>query len=369
MRLAVIGTGVIGRLRAETVREHPEVSLVGVADVDRVSAVKVGAENGAPPFGEYRQMIDELSPDGVIISSPVTLHEEMCSYALSRGCHVMVEKPLSNSAEACRRIARAATEAQRTLAVGFNHRFFTAIQYVKGALEASRIGDIDHIRVFGGHDGLHNFRADWMFQSELSGGGCMMDVGLHMTDLTRYIAGEIVSVYGTSTNTMWRVPGSEDNAMVIMKSARGFPVVYQSTWSEWRGFRLSVDVYGTRGMARAFYAPMFNMLITQDRPGAARKRSVEFYPEIVLREKLRGWQSTAKRSFADELREFVLRVRGEPAPNLATGWDGIRANEIAEAVYRSTAEDRVVALTPAPGVSRSAGNSTAALTGDAHATG
>jgi predicted dehydrogenase len=314
-------------------------------------------------------MIDELSPDGVIISSPVTLHEEMCTYAFSRGCHVLVEKPLANSTEACRRIAQAAAEAQRTLAVGFNHRFFAAIQYLKRALEDSRIGEIDHVRVFGGHDGLGNFRADWMFQSQLSGGGCMMDVGLHMTDLTRYLAGEIVSVYGTATNSIWRVPGSEDNAMVIMKTARGFPVVYQSTWSEWRGFRLSVDVYGARGMARAFYAPMFNMLITQEKPGGARRRSVELYPEVILREKLKGWTSTAKLSFAQELEEFLSRVRGDRATSLATGWDGIRANEIAEAVYRSAAEERVITLSPAPGAPRPATEATDRLPGDARVTG
>jgi predicted dehydrogenase len=344
MKLAVIGTGVIGRLRAATVVEHPEANLVGVADIDRVSAVEVASRHRVKAFVDYREMIDTLAPDGVIVSSPVTLHEEMCRHAFERGCHVLVEKPLANSVDSCRKILQTAERAGCTLAVGFNHRFYPAVRYLKRVLADSRIGEMDHVRVFGGHEGLNNFRADWMYQGKLSGGGCMMDIGIHMTDLARFVAGEVTEVYGVASGRIWNVPESEDNAMAIMKTARNVPIIYQATWTEWRGFRWRIDVYGSRGMVRAGYAPMFNLLVTQDQPGGKRKKSTRLYPELILREKLKGWQSTTKQTFELELRDFLRMTRGDSTVDLADGWSGVRANEIAQAVYRSGVEGCAIRL-------------------------
>jgi predicted dehydrogenase len=171
----------------------------------------------------------------------------------------------------------------------------------------------------------------------------MMDVGIHMTDLTRFVLGEIANVYATATERVWKVPGSEDNALVIMKSDAGVPAMYQATWTEWKGYRIFVEVYGHRGMVRAYYAPMFNMLVTQDRPGGARRRSFKVYPELILREKLRGWQSTTYASFQGELADLLKRLRGEPVP-LADGWAGLRAIEIAVAAHQSTASGNAITL-------------------------
>lgn len=346
MKLAVIGAGVIGRLRAQTVVDHPDTELVGIADVDRVAVTKASQQYRVPAYADYRQLIDECKPDAVIISSPVTLHREMCEYAFSKGCHVLVEKPMSNSIEGCQAIMRAAAAAKRTLAVGFNHRFYTAVKYLRQVLDEGKIGTIDHVRIFGGHDGLHNFRADWMFKGELSGGGAMMDVGIHLTDLGRYLTGEVTEVYGFASGKIWNVPGSEDNAVAVMRTTAGVPIIYQTTWTEWRGYGWYVDVYGTGGMVRASYAPMFNLLITQDKPGGKRTKLVKRYPEIIVREKVKGWQTTSKISFDDELKEFLRMVQGAKDARMADGWSGLRANEIAQAVYRSTASgDRVVLST------------------------
>ena len=287
-------------------------------------------------------MLDRGGIDAVIISSPVQLHEQMCVEAMEAGCHVIVEKPLSNSLESCERILEAAKKHDRTLTVGFNHRFYPSVKFLKGCLEATKIGRIDHLRVFGGHDGLANFRQDWMYK-EVSGGGATMDVGSHMADLAHYIAGDIQEVYSAIDNRVWNVAGSEDNAMAIFKTSEGVPIYYQATWNEWRGYHIYVDVYGDKGMVRAYYAPMFNLLVTMDEPGAARKKTYKTYPEIILREKLFGWQTTTKRTFDDELKEFLRMVKGE-AGRMADAWAGFRAVEIANAVQTSSRTGQPVTL-------------------------
>jgi predicted dehydrogenase len=163
----------------------------------------------------------------------------------------------------------------------------------------------------------------------------MMDVGIHMTDLARFVMGEIAEVYGVATEQVWKVPGSEDNAIVIMKADNGVCATYEATWSEWKGYRIFIEVYGDLGMVRASYAPMFNLLVTHDRPGGPRRVQRRFYPELIVREKVRGWQSTTYASFQAELADLFRRLGGESVP-LADGWAGLRAVEIATAVHEST---------------------------------
>ncbi len=348
MRFGVVGTGVIGRLRARSIRENPGTELVSVADPAKAVADATASGLGAKSYADHRALLDAGGIDALVISSPLHLHEEQCADAFAAGLHVLCEKPLANSHESCMRIIAASQKAGKTLAVGFNHRYYPAIKFVKQAIVNGRIGKLDHLRVFGGHDGLNNFRADWMYKAAYSGGGAMMDAGIHMTDLARYLAGEVTSVYGVATNGIWKVDGSEDDAMAIFRTADGVPIQYEATWTEWKGYRFYVEAYGDLGMAKGYYAPMFNMLVTHEKPGARRRKEMRFYPGIILREKLKSWESTAYLAFVEELADFLKHVEGKPSA-IADAWSGARSVEIAEAVYRCAKDGRPVELTRRPG--------------------
>ncbi len=343
MRVAVLGAGVIGKLRCSTVVNNSRTELVGVADVDVAQAQVARGSTDAMVSADYRDLIRPGEVDAVIVSSPVQLHEEMCAAAFEAGCHVLCEKPLSNSLEGCQRIVDGAAAAGVTLGVGFNHRYYPSVKYLTEVIESGTIGKLDHLRVFGGHDGLAGFRADWMFKGPLSGGGAMMDVGIHMTDLVNYIGGDVAEVSGIATGNIWKVEGSEDNAIAIMRTQKDLPVIFHATWTEWKGYKIFLEAYGDRGMIRASYAPMFNMLITQDKPGGRRKKTYKFYPEIILREKLKGWETTTHGTFVDELDDFLNMVDGKPS-RLADGKAGALAIEVAQAVYRSTRDHQTVSL-------------------------
>jgi predicted dehydrogenase len=343
LRLGIAGAGVVGSLRAEAARSVPAVAVVAIADLDVARARQLARGTGCQVFADYRTMLDTAAVDAVVISTPVPLHEEIAVAALAAGKDVLCEKPLSNSVPSCRRMLAAAAQAGRTLATGFNHRYYPSIKCLKKLIDEGRIGVVDHLRVFGGHEGLGQFRAEWMYRGDLSGGGAMMDLGIHVTDLVRFLVGEIDRVYAVTTNRVWGVEGSEDNALVLMTSAGGVPVTYQSTWSEWRGYRLWIDVYGDRGMARAQYAPTLNFVVTQAAPGGPRRRALHLHAATNLGEKLFGWQRTARRAFAEELADFAETIEGRRAP-LANGLDGLRAVEIAHAAYESSRRGEAVRL-------------------------
>jgi len=339
--MAVIGAGVIGRLRAASIHAHPDTELLGVVDPDRGRADAAVAGTGARVIPDLETLLALPELEAVVVSSPLPAHDEAVVAALAAGKHVLCEKPLANTVDGCRRMVQAAARAGRVLAVGFNHRYYPAIAFVKTCLDEGRIGTVDHARVFGGHDGLHNFRADWQYRAPASGGGAMMDVGIHMTDLARYLVGDVTTVYGVASNKVWQVPGSEDNAMAVLLGPAQVPVSYHATWTEWKGYRFYVEVYGDRGMVRGYYAPMFNLLVTHDGKGSGRRRTVKWYPQIIVREKLKSWTSTAYRSFEHELADWLGRIGGKPGGALATGFDGLRAVEIAHAVYQSTSTGTV----------------------------
>lgn len=343
MKIAVFGAGIVGKLRCDTVIKNTDTELIGVADSDLARAEAAAKGGNAKATTDYRELLNELKPDAVIISSPVHLHEEMCIDALNAGCHVLCEKPLSNTEESCRRIVAAAKEKNLNLSVGFNHRYYPSVQYLAQCLKDGIIGKVDHFRVFGGHDGTGSFREEWMYKGPISGGGAMMDVGIHMTDLVNYLAGDITEVSAVSSGEIWKVEGSEDNAMAIMRTSQNIPVIYHATWTEWKGYRIFIEAYGDKGMVRAYYAPMFNLLITHDKPGGKRKRKFKFYLKNILREKFMGWETTTVQTFVEELADFLRALNGESVP-LADGAAGIRAVQVANAVYKSSEDHMTVTL-------------------------
>lgn len=343
VRIGVIGAGVIGLQRAKTVASSPSTSLAAVCDV--VPELARAAAGTAPAMADLDAFFAQPM-DAVIVSSPVHLHEEAALRAFERGLHVLCEKPMSNTAASCRRMVEAAVAANRVLAVGFNLRYYPAIKYVREVVDGGVIGEVDHVRLFGAHDGLANFRADWQYRAPLSGAGATMDVGIHMSDLGRHFLGDITEVYGVVSERVWRVAGSEDNALAVFRNPAGIAASYQATWNEWRGYEVAIEVHGRLGMVRGCYAPMQTLLITHPEPGGRRRAVRKRFPEIILREKLQGWQSTTRITFDEELVDFLDRIGGGAGGRLADGHDGLRAVEVSEALRQSSERREAVHLPP-----------------------
>jgi predicted dehydrogenase len=182
-----------------------------------------------------------------------------------------------------------------------------------------------------------------MYDQKVIGGGALMDVGIHIIDLTRYLLGEVAEVFGIATSNVWKVDRSEDNGFALMCSPQGKTATLHATWCEWKGYRFHMEAYGEKGMARAYYAPMMSMVIYMDRPGGRRHRQSNYYPMNILQEKLHGWQWTVEKAFQQEFLDFVRLCQGQKGI-IADGFSGFRAVEIANAIYRSTQEKRSIRL-------------------------
>ncbi len=345
MRFALVGAGGIGQVRARALAATQDCELVAIADVCKSRARALALSEDVSIHADHRQMLGDERVEAVVVSTPPQFHEEIVTAALEAGKHVLCEKPMANTLDACRRMVKVSRRTGNTLATGFNHRYFPAVQFVKQTLDSGLIGELDHVRAFAGHTGLDQFSAPWMYDPSVIGGGALMDNGMHIIDLVHYLLGDVVEVYGFATSNVWKLGRSEDNGCAILQGASGKYATLQATWTEWKGYRFYLEAYGNKGMARAYYAPMFSMAVFMDEVGGTRRRKFNFYPRTLLEEKLMGWQLTTEKAFRQEFMDFVRLCDGR-SETIADGFSGFRAVEIANAVYRSSIERQPVKLAP-----------------------
>lgn len=353
MRFGLIGAGAIGAVRCDALRQSGQCELAAIHDLDEGRAKSVAPE--ARFHADSPSLLANDDIDAVIISTPPNTHEDLATAALKAGKHVLLEKPMAPTIDACARMAKAAAQTGRLLTVGYNHRYFEAAKLVRDAVRNAEIGALTHVRVYAGHTGLSEFKARWMYDAKVMGGGALFDNGTHVIDLLRYIMGDADEVVGMASSKVWNLPGVEDNGFGLIRSSNGVIGSIEASWSEWKGYRFHIEAYGDRGMARAYYAPMMATVIRMDRPGAKPDFVRHFFPKSILREKFKGWQSTVVRTFDEELTDFV-RLAADPGTEdlrIARAVDGMRAVEIAKAIYTSSDNGGTVRLSALDAVGRS----------------
>ncbi|MGH7018946.1 MAG: Gfo/Idh/MocA family protein [Brevundimonas sp.] len=345
MKFGLIGAGGIGAIRAAALKVSKACDLVAVSDLDEPRARALAPQTRFHATAEA--LFDDPAVEAVVISTPPQFHEALAVAALDASKHVLIEKPMAPTLEACQRMVEAADRNGRLLTVGFNHRYFDAVKRVREAITSGAIGTLTHVKGFTGHTGLSEFKAGWMYDPAVMGGGALADNGVHMLDLCRYLMGDVAEVYGHSANSVWNLGAAEDNAFALMRSDAGVVGSLHASWSEWKGYRFHIEAYGDRGMARAYYAPMMSTVIQMDQPGGKGRTERNFYPGAIVRERLSGWQSTVIRTFVEEFADFVEAAEGRTGSGrLATGFDGLRAVEVGKAVYASGPSGRAVTLSP-----------------------
>ncbi len=343
MQIGLIGCGWVGSLRVAALARLPEFRLTAVSDENLDRARTAASVSGAGVEADWRSLVQRRDVDAVLISTPPPFHVEMGIRALECRKHVLCEKPLARNPAECLAILRAAEQSSSLLATGFNIRFFPAITQAREILESGVIGELDHIRSYAGHPGGREFTHEWNHDAATMGGGTLFDNGIHVIDLTRYFLGEVSEVKGYATGNVWSFPDCEDNGFALLKNPDGRIAILQASWSEWRGYRFAVEIYGTRGCVRASYPPMWTEVVYVNGAGDHRHRKRYFFPWLQIVERLRSYRWTLIQSFTKELRAFAAASRGEKT-SLALGFDGLRAVQIAHAVYQSAATSSAVRL-------------------------
>ena len=187
-RLAFLGVGWIGLARMESLIAADIADVVAVADMNseaidaaRQTAVEAIAASSMDEF-----LDTEL--DGIVIATPSALHAEQARAALEQGVAVFCQKPLARTAEETRQIINAAREADLPLGIDFSYRHVKGVDQMRRMVQEKTIGELYAIDLI-----FHNaYGPDkaWFYDAERSGGGCVIDLGIHLIDLAGWIGGD-----------------------------------------------------------------------------------------------------------------------------------------------------------------------------------
>jgi predicted dehydrogenase len=340
MKFGLIGCGEIGQVRAQALSRASGLQLVAVNDLDRERAEEVAASYSCAVDIHWQELVSREEVQAVIVSTPPSLHARMCIEALEAGNHVLCEKPLARNPEESQAIIAAAERSGKFLSTGFNYRFYPSFLKARELLDSGLIGELDHIRSYAGYTAAdHNH--DWLHDPHIVGGGALWDNGIHLIDLTNYFLGGVEEVKGFSSENVWKFPGCEDNGFALLRSPEGKIATLQASWTEWTGYKFKVEIYGSRGSIQASCFPMQTQVTWADATGGKTRRKSFFFPKTFLMEHLRSYHWVVMQSFVDEFTAFAQAVEGKPTP-LATGYDGLRAIEIAHAAVHPAPEHLAV---------------------------
>jgi predicted dehydrogenase len=242
-RFGLIGAGLVGKKRAACLR--PE-QLVAVFDLDESRAKDLVAKvNHGRAATSPADLINDPEVEAVIIS---TRHDSLASFALQAiraGRHVLIEKPAGRHPAELAPLLEAERDHRVRVRIGYNHRFHPALQEAHRIIDAGTLGPLMFMRGRYGHGGRVGYEKEWRAQAEISGGGELIDQGVHLIDLARWFFGDFPHVHGTTRTFFWNM-AVDDNAFLELKTADGRVAWLHASCTEWKNL-FSLEIYGRDG--------------------------------------------------------------------------------------------------------------------------
>jgi predicted dehydrogenase len=241
--VAIAGCGLIGHKRAQALGAVDAV--VAATDPVPKRAARLVEAHGGRACADLDELL-ALRPDVVVVAATHDQLAPLTLRALAAGSHVLVEKPAALGSAQIDELLRATEQSGRRVKVGFNHRFHPALTDLAAEVHSGEHGPLMHLRGRYGHGGRLGYDREWRAQPERSGGGELIDQGMHLLDLTHWIAGPLPLHSALLRTHYWDMP-VEDNAALMLGETRGRTAPWAMlhvTWTEWKNL-FSVEAYCT----------------------------------------------------------------------------------------------------------------------------
>jgi len=266
VKVGIIGCGLIGKRRTQIASQSPSDEVVIVADIDKSLADTVATESRCQSTTDWQDVVSRDDLDIVVIATPNKFLMLIAVAALESGKHVLCEKPPGRNYTETREMVAAAKKAGKLLKVGFNHRHHPAIWKAHEVCSQGEIGPLMYGRAIYGHGGRPGYDKEWRADADLSGGGELLDQGVHIIDLLRWFMGDFQEVVGFVNTYHWDLgfflpqtmhdtpsennnPQLEDNAFAQLRTTNGQIAQLHTSWTQWKN-RFSFEVFGRDGYVR-----------------------------------------------------------------------------------------------------------------------
>lgn len=354
IKVGVIGAGnvAVGHLRAYA--QNPDVEIVAVSDVSTERLAVVAQEfHIRHAFADYRQLLALPDVQAVSVCLPNWLHAPVTIEALGAGKHVLCEKPPALTAADAQRMADAAAASGRILMICFNYRYRNDTRFVKRLIDTGQLGSVYYVKASWLRcAGIPGRKGNWFTRKALSGGGPLIDLGVHLLDLTLWLLGYprplsvSASTYaafgprglhytGTSPEPCDAPYEVEDLATAFIRLDNGATLLLETSWAMHTAAgrdEYFLHLYGDDGgveMNVRNYCATDTVRVYRDLAGVP----VDSAPHALQ----------AGNGHAVAINDFLWCVRENRRPE-ATPEQGVALMELIEAIYRSAEQKREVLL-------------------------
>src|SRR5260221_345448 len=211
LRAWVIGMGV-GKSHAEGYAASVGATLVALCDADDKRLQAAGKKYNVPAEGlytDYRRMLDDAKLDLVSVCLPNFLHAEVTIAALDKGAHVLCEKPMAPNTAQAQQMIDAARRNNRRLMIAYNYRYRYDVRWIRRVVDSGQLGNVYHVyAAWRRETGIPG--SGWFGNRQMAGGGALIDLGVHVLDLTMWMLGfPAVTTVSGGTHSLFRPRGME----------------------------------------------------------------------------------------------------------------------------------------------------------------
>lgn len=350
VRIGIVGTGFMGKAHASCYAMEGHARIAMIASRTEAHARALAEHVGADAWTtDYRELVASPEVDAVDITVPNHLHHEVALAAIAAGKPFLVEKPLARTVAEADEVIAAAEAAGVVGVYGENMRFSPALEKAKSMIDQGGLGKPILFRATEIHNGP--FHADWFWDAEASGGGAVIDMGIHGLYVAEWLMGaRAVRVYAELGTLKWTEHcknGAEDSAFITLRFENGAMAELLNSWAIAGGRDVRAEIYGTAGTIHVDKARGESGLLAYSQEGYGPPIEVEasLRPHVSSN---RGWHFPTADAWHQHGHAYVVKhfldvVANGAAPKCTLA-EGRRALELVEAVYRSAREGRAVGV-------------------------
>jgi len=248
LKAGIIGMGKMGMLHAGILNSINNVKVCAIADTEKLIINFIEKNTtGIKGYNDYKKMLDDSNLDLVYITTPVNSHVLIASECAKRNLHFFIEKPLGRTGNECESLCKIIKNFQTVNMVGYVLRYSDPFKKAKELLDKGILGDIKGIKSSIFHTLEGSKDSGWRFKKEISGGGILIDLGIHIIDLLMWYFGKIKKASGTIESFI--AQGIEDNVKGLLTFDNNIECSFAASWTE-KNYRLqetSIEIEGTKG--------------------------------------------------------------------------------------------------------------------------
>jgi predicted dehydrogenase len=336
LKAAVIGTGWAAEQHIMGYQKLPDVNVAAICG-NKSSRLNLVSEKYSVPhrYNDYRSMLANELPDLVRVCTPNYLHAEMSIYAMEKGASVICEKPMATNAVDADRMIHIMKQTGKLLTIANQRRFEAGTTYLKNMIDNGSFGDIYHINAkWIRRQGIPGM-GGWFTNKSQSGGGALIDIGVHVLDLAMWFMGfpevlHVESSYGNRFGSRGLGAGEynkrlidtfsvfdvDDYAFAHIKFSEGRSIQLQCSWAAHiKSDDVNIEIWGESAGAKLYPLEIFSM--------SPQNELTDIRPQLK-----------GKNAFDEQIKAFCESVtNGKPA--VYDPCDGLKVMKLIEMIYRN----------------------------------